>query len=336
MAKYNGPNGAYGDDFLAFLDAHGLVSIIGEHSIAKATYWSQAFYSLKTGKKIGTGCLFSTPDDSDWFAIASIAFTMGIGAVAGAGASLAVAGVKAGGQYAETGTLSAATIATLGKGAIGIDFPDVGVGVDDFTAFDSVDYSSGEALTSFSDAENVSFGFNNVVANGSMPATDMLIPADPSTATDSWNFNATAESPVSDFGNVSQGNADFTPAQAGYGAVGAVAGQGLPVAAKLLTGTTAPASGQSSGGGTKFDQTTGPFAKIIAPAGAASQGSAPDPNAGTGLLQQLETAVKQTFTGQLVPTKGAPGGIVAQKGAISPYLLIGGALLVGALLLHKV
>lgn len=222
------------------------------------------------------------------------------------------------------GQVGGSTASTLGASTVGDEL--------DFGDYDPVDYSSGESWTAFSDGQNVDYGFEGQNAPDFSAVVDDesgITISDENYSHEGVNYNSTAESDVSDYGSVNQGNGDFSPEDAK--ALGAGAVKALPVAGALAkpnptVQTQAPAI---SGGGTKYSQTAGSVASAIAQATATSQGSSPSLSGLSGLVQQIESVLPKNYAGQLGANKTAPQPLSSNN-----MLLIGAALIGVALLLH--
>lgn len=193
--------------------------------------------------------------------------------------------------------------------------------------FDSFDFSSGEALTAFSDASNVDYGFGALAPDYSASVGDLDDIGEGGTFynEDMW-WGGTAESTVSDYGSSSLGNAGFLNTDNILKGVN-VAGQ----VAKIGSSNNSVSSGGAvAGGGQKYSQTQPTVAGAISKANSPSQGSGGLLDTLGGLAKQVETAVTRNYSGQLGPNKTAPG---AQSSNL--MLIIGGALVIGVILWKK-
>lgn len=202
----------------------------------------------------------------------------------------------------------------------------------DFGDYDPVDYSSGESWAAFSDAQNVDFGFDDQSAPDFSATTEdesmVTVPEDDNYSHEGVNFNATAESNVSDYGSSSQGNPTYEPDDASKIGVGPSAAIAAAAAVKKTASPTQTLN--PSGGGAKYSQTASGLATLLAPAAQQSQGSAPSLNALTGLIQQVESVLPKTYAGQLGVNKTSPSAGLTNN----HLLLIGAGLIIVALAIH--
>jgi len=312
-------------------------------------------YVFYKGYAVCAGSWQST-DSSDWVDVrgglvfvgsVAIGGVLSAGAAAGADAAIsaeASQAVSALGQQASlTGNQDLAIVAKVAKaasssfGSTAISAADTGVSnVDDFDefSFDPFDYSSGEAETAFSDAANVDYGFGAESPFDSASVDDMSGVTISDDAGDysheGNNYNATAESDVSDYGSTSQGNPGFDDSDYSHEGLNAVSVANAAAKAGSSNNSVTGSANTSGGGGTvKYGQTATSVASTIAKASSQSTGSAPALAGIGGLAQQAESALKNVFSGQLGPNKNAP---TASGG--NQMLIIGAALIGVALLLH--
>lgn len=225
------------------------------------------------------------------------------------------------------GSSPAASVAVESPKVDDLDFSNAGFG-----DYDPVDYSSGESWTAFSDGQNVDFGFDYTAPDFTAATVDEsgISISDENYSHEGYDYNSTAESNVSAYGDTSQGNSNYIPDDSSKLGVGPAAA--LPVAAAIAKGASpVNQSTNTSGGGAKYSQTAGSVASALAQATAQSQGSAPNTVGLSGLAQQLESVVKNTFGGQLGANKAVPTNTGMSTNTI---LLVGGGLIVVALLLH--
>lgn len=210
---------------------------------------------------------------------------------------------------ADTAASSASTAATSSTGATmnfdGLDYGSFDA-ADYSTAFESYDFTTGESLQAFSDAQNVDYGFGFADYTGDpYNATGGAIDAAESTPFYEWG--TTPESGVSDFGSVSYGPfgqdaMDFAQQQA----VKAITNKAITAAIKPAQ--SSPANAGS--GSMSLKTVTGGVNDIVSTLGNVR-------NLFSGTAQQKTTAAKQTYAGQL---QASP------KTAISPVLIIGGVI----------
>lgn len=205
----------------------------------------------------------------------------------------------------------------------GTDFDDaIGEGSN---AFESFDYSSGEGLTAFSDASNVDYGFG----------------AFPDAGTDAFGDGTTFLDDGIDFGTTPDPSTGFgtLPDTSWAGDEGSDGGMdGWALAKEVGTGVAKTALNQyinkiTSGGGgaAKNAQSHQTVAHVVTKTPGVGSGAAVQPSQGVGLLSQIETAVKRTFTGQLKPNDGSASPIATS--AHVPWLVIGIALISAAVIL---
>lgn len=203
-------------------------------------------------------------------------------------------------------------------------------------AMGNIDYSSGESLTAFTDAENVDFGFGTIDATGNFSTDELGFDgAEGAFSVDdasgvTIDYGATPE-PSTGFGT-DPNDGTFTSDNALY----KDAVKAIPVASKLAQGAK-PASTATapSGSGTKYSQTsTSTIAALLAKASAPSQGSSPSTNQGNGIMDQVESLLHIGTTGQLKPNIGVGTGTSGQMAGTSIYLVIG-LCLIGAALIYK-
>lgn len=193
------------------------------------------------------------------------------------------------------------------------------------SSFDPFAYSSGEASTAYSDASNVDYGFGAVA-----PTSDVTVlqgpEAPPVNANyDSYDFNATAESAVSNFGSIPVtpefNTANIKNLATGIGVANQVAKLGA-----VNNSVTSSANIAGGGGRVKFNQTVTPtlmsvgtpgfnpgeplkygnfgFQRNVSPG--ASQGSSPMlPGIGS-ILTQIESVIPKNYSTQLSGAKTTP------------------------------
>lgn len=257
------------------------------------------------------------------------------------------AGLKVGEAYYSAGSSPAGTVgfdtaSTASTASAGVSsaeelgstpVADFGLDFD----FSSVDFSDGESFTAFSDAENADFGWGmgSFGDFGDMSVTDVAgLEALDDSAASGWDLGTTPE-PNTGFGTLPDGG-DFD-----YGAVDANAGWSWPTSSPINGTTVAAMAGKAltphkpttaTGAGSKYSQsaTSTLSALLTGNAGSKSTGSSAQPPSGPGAMQQLETLLSKTFTGQLKPNTGnaAP---VASTGGSNAILYLGIGLLAVAI-----
>ena len=281
--------------------------------------------SVTTGATLASGAtVTATATESLFTAQSALKLTQGTVGNSQTGAALKLATI--GSNYLDTNVSD--SISTQSNGVTQMDELDFGgSGEVDFTnAFDPVDYSSGEGITAFSDASNVDFGF------GAVAPTDSALVIGPEVydfgggTGAAYDFNATAESTTSDYGSSSQGNPGFDSSNFKGLSSGVNVAQQVAKATQANNSVTQTAT--KSGGGQKYSQTMQSIGTAVAQASAPSQGSAPVLTQLVGLVKQLESSAPRTYAGQLSGNKTSPA--VANNN----MLLIGGALVMVALLMH--
>lgn len=194
--------------------------------------------------------------------------------------------------------------------------------------WDGWNFSSGEAETAFSDATNVDFGLGDWGSDidWAEPATGLDgYPLDVDQALgDTYVFNAIPEVTTSDFGT------SFSNLFGNTKDVIETTVKGIGLAQTVKNITTKPTSGQTASSGSSGAKTSAStagdvlssFGKMLSQLSPKTSGA------------QAQTTQQQTYSGQLTPSGGAlpsaAGGI-----STSTLLIIGGGLIVGALVLHS-
>ena len=286
-----------------------------------------------------------TQDDDDrYFGIAMsiMASYVGAGAIYGIANSY-TSGNNAG---VVTGALKAAS---------GVDIPaTTGVTtVDDLSlpdtssygnAFDSFNYSSGEATVAYSDSQNVDFGFNS----GDVAPTDTLNtvglagndPSSPSTDSSTLNFNDTPEVTTNEFGTTFADNGTQSAGSDANVAQSAV--KGIPLGGAPELGAAVlqrVGAGRTSGGGlTSPKQNSGENTQSSQADAVSTHGNtfADFGRAAASVMsmsKEVYTAQGKTFTGQLGPGGAAQSGIIAGV-STQTILMIGIAAVAVGLFLH--
>lgn len=195
--------------------------------------------------------------------------------------------------------------------------------------FDGWNFSSGEAETAFSDATNVDFGLGDWGSDidWAEPATGLDgYPLDVEQGFgDDYVFNAIPEVSTNDFGTV------FDNLFGSTKDVIETTAKGIGLAQTVKNITTKPTIGQTaSSGSTGAKSAAGTAGDVLSSFGKMLSQLTPKTSGA-----QAQTVKQQTYSGQLTPSGGAlpsvAGGI-----STSTLLLIGGGLIVGALVLHTV
>jgi hypothetical protein len=175
------------------------------------------------------------------------------------------------------------------------------------SVFDSFDFTSGEGLQVFSDAQNVDFGFGGGFGDFSTGIDWGNIPEDIGfNFESSIDWGSTLESTVSDFGTW-WNNSALEPLKD-------EAGKALTnkaISSFIKPPPSAPARPQTP-------VTTKSIANGVSDLAGAAMQLIGVRNAFSGTAQQRETAVNQRYTGQL-----APGGrtVATQNSGMNPWLL---------------
>ncbi len=224
----------------------------------------------------------------------------------------------ASGQFGDTATpgINSLDAGASGSGTMGF-FDDT---------FEGFNFSSGEADVAFSDAQNVSYGFDDwgqwTPEMDSYVMTDDYFGGDVydfGGGTGGYDFNATPEVVTNDFGTLFDH-------QFGMGDVN-TAVQGVKIAQQIGGTTQQAQTGQKASSGSTGAKSTatggadvlGGFSQFLSTvANTAKQVS--------GVAAQVTTVAPKTYTGQLQPG-GAAGG-----SSITHMLLIGGLVALGAVI----